>query len=162
MRLKSALLAAGLSLALVPAAHAATATGTLNLSITITASCTVVSASAINFGSVGAIGANIDQTSTLTVNCSNTTPYTVALSAGGGTGATVASRKMKSGTNQINYSLYRDAARAQVWGTTTGTDTYAGTGSGANQAITIYARVPSQAVPAPGTYTDAVTVTVTY
>lgn len=162
MRLKSALLAAAFGLAIVPATHAATATGTLNLSITITASCTVASVSAINFGSVGAIGANIDQTSTLTVNCSNTTPYTIALSAGGGTGATVASRKMKSGTNQINYSLYRDTARAQVWGTTTGTDTVAGTGTGANQALTIYARVPPQAVPAPGTYTDAVTVTVTY
>ena len=162
MRLKSALLAAGLGLAIVPATYAATATGTLNLSITIQASCTVVSATAINFGSMATIAANVDQTSTLTVNCSSTTPYTVSLGLGGGTGATVASRKMMSGANLVNYTLYRDALRTQLWGTTIGTDTVAGTGTGANQTLTIYGRVPAQAVPPPGTYNDAVTVTVTY
>ncbi|MFY8114197.1 MAG: spore coat U domain-containing protein [Rhabdaerophilum sp.] len=162
MRLKSALLAAGLGLAIVPATHAATATGTLNLSITIIASCTVSAPTAINFGSVGSIPANIDQTSTFNVTCSNTTPYTISLGLGGGTGATVASRKMMSGANLVNYTLYRDAARTQVWGVTTGTDTVAGTGNGAAQAQTIYARVPAQATPALGTYNDAVTITVTY
>ncbi|MCZ8184737.1 MAG: spore coat U domain-containing protein [Beijerinckiaceae bacterium] len=162
MRLKSALLAAGLGLAIVPATYAATATGTLNLSITIQASCTVVSATAINFGSMATIAANVDQTSTLTVNCSSTTPYNVGLGVGGGSGATVATRKMTSGSDVVNYTLYRDASRTQVWGETIGTDTVTGTGTGANQTLTIYARVPAQTVPPPGTYTDAVTVTVTY
>ncbi|MCZ8376916.1 MAG: spore coat U domain-containing protein [Beijerinckiaceae bacterium] len=162
MRLKSALLAAGLGLAIMPATYAATATGTLNLSITIQASCTVVSATAINFGSMATIAANVDQTSTLTVNCSSTTPYNVGLGVGGGSGATVATRKMTSGSDVVNYTLYRDASRTQVWGETIGTDTVTGTGTGANQTLTIYARVPSQAVPPPGTYTDAVTITVTY
>jgi spore coat protein U-like protein len=143
-------------------ALAATATGTLNLSITISASCTVVSATAINFGTVAAIAANIDQTSTLTVNCSNTTPYTVSLDAGGGTGATVAVRRMMNGANFVNYTLYRDAARTLLWGNTIGTDTVAGTGSGANQTLTIYARTPAQAVPPPGAYTDTVNITITY
>ncbi len=150
------------SLALPGAAHAATATGTLGVSITIAASCTVVSATAINFGTVAAITANIDQTSTLTVNCSSTTPYTVSLSAGGGSGATVAARRMVNGTNFVTYSLYRDAARTQVWGNTIGTDTVAGTGSGANQTLTIYARTPIQTVPPPGAYTDTVNITVEY
>ncbi len=162
MNLKSAILAASLGLVAIPAAHAATATGSLNLSITISATCSVVSATAIDFGTMSAIAANVDQTSTLTVNCSSTTPYNIGLSAGGGSGATVATRKMTSGANTINYTLYRDAARTQVWGTTIGTDTATGTGTGANQAVTIYGRVPSQAVPPPGTYTDTVTVTVTY
>ena len=162
MNFKPACLAGMLSLALPFSAQAATATGTLNLSITITASCSVVSATAINFGSVATIPANIDQTSTLTVNCSSTTPYTVGLGVGGGTGATTAVRKMVNGVNVVNYTLYRDAARTQLWGTTIGTDTVAGTGSGANQALTIYARTPTQAVPPPGAYTDAVTITITY
>ncbi|MCZ8182989.1 MAG: spore coat U domain-containing protein [Beijerinckiaceae bacterium] len=162
MRLKSALLAAGLGLAIMPGTYAATATGTLNLSITIQASCTVVSATAINFGSMTTIAANVDQTSTLTVNCSSTTPYNVGLGVGGGSGATVATRKMTSGSDVVNYTLYRDASRTQVWGETIGTDTVTGTGTGSNQSLTIYARVPSQAVPPPGTYTDAVTITVTY
>jgi spore coat protein U-like protein len=154
-------LAAMLAVA-APVAHAATATGTLNLSITIAATCSVVSATAINFGTVSAIAANIDQTSTLTVNCSTTTPYNVGLSAGGGTGATVAARKMMNGANSVTYSLYRDSGYTQVWGNTVGTDTVAGTGTAANQTITIYGRVTAQTVPPPGSYTDAVTVTITY
>lgn len=150
-----------LSLALPGSALAATATGTLNVSITITASCSVVSATAINFGSVATIAANIDQTSTLTVNCSSTTPYTISLDAGGGTGATIATRKMMNGANFVNYTLYRDAGRTQLWGTAVG-DTVAGTGTGANQTLTIYARTPTQAVPPPGAYTDVVNITITY
>lgn len=160
--LKAACLAGPLALALSTGAYAATATGTLNLSITITSTCSVVSATAINFGSVSAIAANIDQTSTLTVNCSSTTPYTVGLGVGGGTGATTAVRKMTNGANVVNYTLYRDAARTLLWGTTIGTDTVAGTGSGADQTLTIYGRTPTQAVPPPGAYTDAVTITITY
>ncbi|MCE3520182.1 spore coat protein U domain-containing protein, partial [Escherichia coli] len=35
-------------------------------------------------------------------------------------------------------------------------------GSGAAQPYTVYGRVPVQTTPAPGTYTDTITVTVTY
>ena len=67
-----------------------------------------------------------------------------------------------NGVNVVNYTLYRDAARTQLWGTTIGTDTVAGTGAGADQTLTIYARTPTQTVPPPGVYTDAVTITITY
>ncbi|OYR19401.1 spore Coat Protein U domain protein [Brucella thiophenivorans] len=62
----------------------------------------------------------------------------------------------------ITYSLYRNAARDTVWGDTTGTNTLAGTGTGAAQQLTVYGRVPPQNTPAPGTYTDTVTATITY
>lgn len=153
--------ALALACAMPALAHAATATGTLNVSITIAATCSVVSAGPLNFGSVSAIGANIDQTATVTVNCSSTTPYNVGLGIGTG-GGTVASRRMINGANFVTYTLYRDAGRTQVWGSTIGTDTVTGTGNAANQAITIYGRVPTQTVPPPGAYTDAITVTVTY
>lgn len=162
MNAKSFFLASILGMSLLPQVQAATATGTLNLSVTIQSTCSVISATAINFGTMSAIAANVDQTSTLTVRCSSTTPYNVGLSAGGGTGATVATRKMSSGANAVNYTLYRDAARTLVWGQTIGTDTVTGTGNGANQTLTIYGRVPAQTVPPPGTYTDSVTVTITY
>lgn len=128
-------------MALVP-----TATGTRNVSITIQSRCTVISASAINFGSMASIAANIDLNSTLTVRCSSATPYTMGLSAGGGTGASVATRKMSSGANSVNYSLFRNATRTQVWGQTIGTDTVTGTGTGANQVLIIDGRVPAQAM----------------
>jgi len=49
-----------------------------------------------------------------------------------------------------------------VWGNTIGTNTVASTGTGAAQSFTVYGRIPSQTTPAPATYTDTITVTVTY
>jgi spore coat protein U-like protein len=69
---------------------------------------------------------------------------------------------MQNGAALVNYRLYRDAGRTQNWGNSIGTDTLAGTGNGAAQAITVYGRVPAQSTPAAGTYTDTVAVTVTY
>jgi spore coat protein U-like protein len=141
---------------------AATATSTFTVSITLAATCTVASPNTLDFGSNGILSANVDQTTTFTVTCSNTTPYNVGLDAGTGTGATVATRKMTSGGATVNYTLYSNAGRTTVWGNTVGTDTVAGTGNGAAQTLTVYGRVPSQSTPAPGTYTDTITVTVTY
>jgi spore coat protein U-like protein len=154
-------LAAGLALA-SGAAYGTTTTTTFTVQLTITASCTINSASTLNFGSQGVLTANVDQTSTIQVQCTNTTPYNIGLNAGTGTGATVAVRKMTNGGNTINYSLYTDVGRSTVWGNTVGTDTVASTGNGASQAFTVYGRVPPQTTPAPATYSDTITVTVTY
>jgi spore coat protein U-like protein len=140
---------------------AATTTTTFNVSLTITSNCTV-SATAMAFGSSGIISANIDASSTVTVTCTNTTPYSVGLDAGIGAGATVAVRKMTSGGATVDYSLYQDNGRSTIWGNTVGTNTVGGTGSGSGQALTVYGRVPSQSTPAPGAYSDTITVTVTY
>lgn len=141
---------------------AATTTSTFTVQVAITASCTINSAATLNFGSQGVFTANVDQTSTLQVQCTNTTPYNIGLNAGTGTGATVAVRKLTSGSTTVNYSLYSDSGRATVWGNTVGTDTVAATGNGAAQSYTVYGRIPTQTTPAPGTYTDTITVTVTY
>lgn len=142
--------------------HAATTTTTFTVQITIAASCTINSASTLNFGTQGALTGNVDQTSTIQVQCTNTTPYAIGLDAGTGTGATVATRKMTSGGATINYSLYTDSGRTTVWGNTVSTDTVAATGNGAAQSYTVYGRVPAQTTPAPATYADTITVTVTY
>ena len=141
--------------------QATTATATFNVSLAITASCTV-SATPLAFGSTGVIGANIDNTSTVNVTCTNTTPYNVGLDAGTGTGATVTTREMTAGGATVNYTLYQNPGRSTIWGNTVGTDTVGGTGNGSAQALTVYGRVPSQSTPAPGAYSDTITVTVTY
>jgi spore coat protein U domain-containing protein, fimbrial subunit CupE1/2/3/6 len=142
--------------------HGATTTTTFTVQITITASCTIVSASTLNFGSQGVLTANVDQTSTIQVQCTNTTPYNIGLDAGTATGATVTTRKMTNAGATISYSLYSNSARTTNWGNTVGTDTVAATGNGASQSYTVYGRVPPQTTPAPATYTDTITVTVTY
>jgi spore coat protein U-like protein len=131
------------------------------VSVTLLASCSVT-ATNMTFPTTGVLSTAVDATSTLNVTCTNTTPYTVGLSAGTGAGATVASRKMTGpGGETVGYSLYRDSARGLVWGTTVGS-TLAGTGTGSAQAITVYGRAPVQTTPAPGTYADMINVTVTY
>jgi spore coat protein U-like protein len=141
---------------------AATATSTFTVSITLAATCTVASPNTLDFGTQGILSANVDQTTTFTVTCTNTTTYNVGLDAGLGSGATVATRKMTGGAATVNYTLYSNPGRTTIWGNTVGTDTVAGTGNGAAQTLTVYGRVPSQTTPAPATYTDTITVTVTY
>jgi len=141
---------------------AATTTSTFTVQMTVTSSCVINSASTLNFGSQGVLTTAVNNTSTLQVQCTNTTPYNIGLDAGQGTGATVAVRKMTSGANTINYSLYSDSGHATVWGNTVGTNTVAGTGNGASQSYTVYGQVPAQTTPAAATYTDTITVTVTY
>jgi spore coat protein U-like protein len=115
-------------------AQAATVTSNFTVQVTIIASCTIVSTATLNFGgSVGVLTANVDVSTTLQVQCTNTTPYNIGLNAGTGTGATVAARLMTSGANTITYSLYKDSGHTTVWGNTVGTDTQAATGNGTAQ-----------------------------
>lgn len=143
-------------------ALAATATTTFTVQMTITSTCIINSASTLNFGSTGVLTTNVPGTSTIQVQCTNTTPYTIGLDAGTGVGATVAARKMTNGGNTITYSLYQDSGHLTVWGDTIGVNTVAGTGDGSAQGFTVNGLVPAQTTPAAGLYTDTITVTVTY
>jgi spore coat protein U-like protein len=144
-------------------AMAATATANMTVRITIQGQCLIQSANDLDFGATGVITANIDQTTTIGVQCTSGQTYNVGLSAGAGTGATTTVRVMTGPASAtINYGIYRDAGRTQAWGITIGTDTVTGTGNGNVQSINIYGRVPPQTTPAAGVYTDTVAVTVTY
>ena len=154
-------------LALAPLANAATNTGTLTVNATIVSAC-VVSATTLNFGSsidpTSAV-VPLDATSTMTVLCTATTPYTIALNAGANAGgaSNFSARAIKNGTRTLAYQLYSDLGHTTVWGDGTATSsTTAGTGLGTNQSLTIYGRLPSLSGSAPGLYTDTVTVTISY
>jgi Spore Coat Protein U domain len=81
--------------------------------------------------------ANVDQTSTIQVQCTNTTAYNIGLDAGTASGATVTTRKMTSGGTTVSYSLYSNSGRITNWGNTVGTDTVSSTGTGASQSFTL-------------------------
>lgn len=160
----TALVAAGAS----SSAHAATDTTTFQVRIVISEACDIqtVGATDVDFSSrVRSTGAPVDAQGALTVNCSNGTPYTIGLNAGGSsTSATAAAdnRRMLGGAgNFVPYGLYRDAGRTLFWGDLIGTNTLAGTGNASNQSIPVYGRVPSTNAPA-GSYADTVTATITY
>jgi spore coat protein U-like protein len=169
MRVKTGLGILG-ALALVGgAAEAATTTAQFGVQLQINAECVINSTATLNFGTAGVLGGaagatNTDQSASLAVQCTNTTPYDIGLDAGQTTGGTVSQRLLfNSGTNAtIKYNLFTDSGRSTIWGNTVSTDTVHATGNGASQSYTIYGRVPPQTTPAPATYTDTITVTVTY
>ncbi len=147
------------------AASAATDTDTFGVSATVEASCVIQSSGALGFGTVGALTTAVEATSDITVKCTNGTTYDVGLDAGATTGATVTARQMEGATATVeflDYSLYSDSGRTTNWGDTVDTDTVAGTGTGASVVHTVYGRIPAQDAPKVDTYSDTITVTVTY
>lgn len=162
-----------LSLASVSAyAGTGTATTTFNVTATVPGTCKV-SAANLAFGTYtpgsGAITGNSD----ITVNCTNTTAFTVALSAGDSGSYT--QRYMENTTTSsdlLDYQLYTTSALTSVWGdgsSTDGTSTVTGTGAGMAPANaiteTVYGQIPDTATnqaAVPGSYQDTITVTVSY
>lgn len=145
-------------------AMAGTATGTMAVSATLTSDCQIT-ANPLSFGSVsGLLASAVTVSTTVSVTCSNTTPFTVSLNGGTTTGATTTGRMMANGSNTLNYGIYQDSAYTQNWGNTTGTggDVATGTGTGAAVILTAYGKIPAGQVVVPGTYTDTVTATVAY
>lgn len=146
-------------------ALAATATNTMPVSVDVINSCTVA-ATPMAFGAPTAIGGtNIDTTATITLNCTNGATYDVALD--NGLNAASGQRYMSNGAAtpvKIPYNVYRDSGRTLAWGATTGTNTSAGTaGVSGLVTLTAYGRIPSSATSVgAGSYTDTVTVTVTF
>src|SRR2546423_15550485 len=140
-----------LSLVTIPT-FGATATANLNVSASVSAVCTI-STLPVAFGAYDPVVANaatdLNGTGTLTVACTKGASATIDLGVGnnlsGGT------RRMGSGTDFLNYSLYKDAARTQVWGTgMTGGTTYTHkTGSQASTNLPVY-RTGSQGADGPG------------
>ncbi len=132
--------------------------------MTITASVLhkcIVSGGALNFGIVSSLNNRIDASTNISLICSNTLPYSIALDNGLNS-ASSTTRKMKSGSNTVDYSLFRDAGRTRNWGATIGVDTLGGVGTAVTTSIPIYGRVPAQSTPPAATYTDTVQITVTY
>ncbi|MCL4525890.1 MAG: spore coat U domain-containing protein [Gammaproteobacteria bacterium] len=140
--------------------QASTATATFTVSATVAATCTI-SATNLAFGTYN--GALTNANSTVTVTCTNTTPYNVGLNAGTATAATVSTRAMTGPSSAtLSYGLFQNASYTTNWGDTIGTDTETGTGNGSAQALTVYGQIPAGQYPAPGAYTDTITATITY
>src|SRR4030088_1985094 len=121
------LLATG-GMALPQPAFAGTATTTLGVSLTINAGCNV-SSSPVAFPAQAVLASAVNQSGSVSVTCTNTTPYNVGLDKGAGSGASVANRLMTGPASAtVAYGLYQDSGHGTNWGNTVGTDTLSGTG----------------------------------
>jgi spore coat protein U-like protein len=160
MMKRVAALAAFLSgLAAAGGAVAATKTGTLAVTVTVQSAC-ALTGGALDFGTYTA-GQATDRDARVDIAYADCGPGTITMELDGGGAADVNARKLRSGTNTLNYNLYRDTARANLFatGANARTATLTGVGSG---TFAVFGRIPrSQAVPV-GTYTDTVNITLTF
>jgi spore coat protein U-like protein len=103
-------------------------------------------------------GVVLPATSTITVQCTNTTPYTLGLNAGTSSLATVTNRSMTgTGSALLGYGLYTDSGHATNFATLASVN-----GTGAPVVTTVYGQVAASQYVAPGNYTDTITATVSY
>lgn len=135
-----------------------------------------VNATLVNFGVYDPLSGTPDNiTGTVTETCTLTPPpcsvtqnLTISLSAG--SSGNFSMRTMKSGPNSLNYNLYRNSGRTQIWGDGSG-ETFTQTGSvnltntnktrSTNQ--TIYGSIPAlQTSAVPGSYSDTIIIKITY
>ena len=140
---------------------AGTSTATLTVTATVAAECTVTGAT-LAFGSYSTLSAsNLDQSTTFSVACTTGTAATIGMDLGGhATGAT--RRLANAGSGLLTYELYSNAGRTTVWGTSGGGLVNYTATSNAAQSFTVYGRIPGSQNVETGSYSDSVTITVTF
>ena len=151
---------AGLAFASGAAQAQTTVTDTFDVMIQIDAFCAITNPTDLDFGTNTLLNADIDQSATFDVQCTDTTPFDIGLDQG--LNFTTTRRMDNGGGSFVNYALYSDVGYSTDWGNTIATDTVADTGDGTANTYTVYGRVPTQTTPAPGNYADTVTIEVTY
>lgn len=133
-------------------------TDDFTVQIVIEAGCAVFAGNTLDFGTAAALFENVDATTTFTVQCTDDLPYHIALDLEGTETATT--RLMNGPGGTIAYELHKDTAAGQLWAV--GGADFDATADGTVQTYTVFGRVLPQPTPAIGTYTDTVTVTVTF
>ena len=140
-----------------------TGTSTIQVSITVTKDCRI-DASALSFGTAALVSQFAEVTQTLRADCTKDTSFTVSLTSGGN-GTARPWRAMKDAKgNLLRYNLYRPDG-STIWDETNPLPSSTpGTGALTPAVPFVYrARIdPAQATPAIGTFTDIISVVVTF
>lgn len=107
-----------------------------------------------------------DTTASITMTCSGTGTAAYSIGIGASTNGGIAPRQLSGPVETLDYNLYTDANRSEIWGdVATGGSTVSGmlTPPGTTMAIhTVYGRIPALQNVQPGTYADSLTITVSY
>jgi len=134
---------------------------------TVSAVCTVSTAPA-DFGTYNVLLAGAhDIVSSITVGCNETPPPDVTISIGPSPNSgSFDPRQMKlsGGSEYIDYNLYIDSGRTQIWGDGTGS-TFTLTDKVFKKrdwVPTVYGRIPPEQDVSVGTYNESLTVTIVW
>lgn len=149
-----------LAAGLLAASAGAEETATLSVQVAVQESCSL-SGSTLDFGTYASgQSAALDGEGSITYSSCPEGTLTIALD-GGGSGNINARRLSASGGAALEYQLYRNSARNQIWGV----------GAEAQQivllvpdsgSVAVYGRIPAGQEVSAGTYTDTVNVTMTF
>ena len=149
----------GLSLSTIVCAGAATTTARINVSMMVVGTCGV-NTSALTFTNLQTGENSIANAAaaSVNVNCSNGTPYSVAVSKGATTLQDERRMRLASSSNHADYDISSHSNATAFSTTRTSLK-----GAVSNQEIGIDGKAPSEQSPSrSGSYADVVTVTVTY
>ncbi|MGH8306660.1 MAG: Csu type fimbrial protein [Gammaproteobacteria bacterium] len=124
-----------------------------------------VSTSNFNFGTynpLNPVSTIVTGTNLITVTCTKKDTVTVDLSTGGS--GTYFPRALSYGPNTLNYNFYTTASLTTIWGNGTG-----GTGDivqsvkkNTATSFSVYGQITALQNVAPGSYSDSITVTVSF
>jgi len=149
-----------LSFLISQAANAATATQNFNVTATVVNACSLSSISDLAFGNYNFNSPALGTTS-VNVTCSLGSSYTLHINDGL-YGSSASTRKMKHATlsDNLSYTLSNTLAGA-TWGDSVGTG-ITGTGLGVAVPTTIFGSVAANQTVTAGSYSDTLTLTVTF
>ena len=157
-------------------AQAATVNGVINATITLTGACSINGSTPVagatwgtlNFGSQSTLfttaTAQVTGTgsSPISLQCATTTPPTLTIISGtndsnAGSGHTHA---MANGAHYVSYDVYTDAGHTSK--IANGTAFFTSANNGSTENVNIYGQATGASGLQPGTYTDTLTVQLTY
>ena len=115
----------------------------------------------VNFGSYDVFSnVALHSAGNIDMNCPIGVGYHITLTAGSGT---FSKRVMSSGAHSLNYNLFTAANRVLVWGdATNGSATVSGSGTGVRVNHVVYGQIPPQQNVPAGSYSDTITVVITF
>jgi spore coat protein U-like protein len=103
----------------------------------------------------------LDATSMMVVTCTRDTHATIMIDQGQNASVGTSNRVLVSSDQRLQYQLYRDSARTEVWGTGSNAFDFISPGV-SGSPLTIFARIPAGQSVAAGVYNDLVTATVDF
>lgn len=115
----------------------------------------------LTFGTVNKKSGQVDATTTMALSCGPAVAYSIAIDNGQYYNGQRRMYGFFGKARYIDYELYRNAARTQIWGATAGNTANGTTPANGKVTLTVYGRLPDTKVFAT-VYLDTVTVTVNF
>lgn len=128
-------------------------------------SCTIKLSGGFVFGNYDPYNSsptNTTASNLIAVSCNGNGTATIDLSTGGN--GSYFPRTMANGTNTLTYNLYTTASLTSVWGDSTGgtVDQSLAYHGNTSALYSVYGQIPALQNVNPGSYTDTITITVSF